>query len=301
VTQPSVSYHVKKLELELGVRLFHRGRGGAIPTNAGRLLARHALVLLDAVGDAKREIGDLAEGVSGEVRIGSVESAGVCFLARVLEGLRERHPGVRPNLFHHQPDKVMDVLLDRRVDVALVADPPKDRRLQAETILKERVSLVCGRPHPLFGRRDVSPRELGGHRLVLLENRTPTGRLVRRSLARLGLDQEPVVSAESVETVKQMALAGVGLAFLPDMVTAADVACGEQPTGRLTRLRVGRPIVRRLVLVMWRGRPVSRAVRAFVDELRDQAVRWKQCLDPAEANPSVGGDCRAASAGAGGP
>ena len=279
ITQPALSYQIKQLEDELGASLFHRRPGGVSPTEAGRVLSQHARQVMESVRKAQRAVEELSEGVVGEIRIGTVNSVGIHFLPHVLWGIRERYPLIRPSVLYRGTDAIMEALFAGLIDLALVANPKSDRRLRVETIVEEKISLVCGRSHPFFGRPVIRPSELKGLQFVSLSGDNPTGHLIREHLVRLGVNVEPVVSTDNVETVKKMVEVGLGVAFLPDMVTSSDVACDGSARGRLARIDVGPPLTRRIGLVTWKNFELSRAAGAFIDELRLHGTRWKGCLD----------------------
>jgi DNA-binding transcriptional LysR family regulator len=274
ITQPALSYQIKQLEEDLGAQLFYRRPGGVSPTEAGRLLFQHAQQISAAVRQAHRAIKELSEGAAGEVRIGTINSVGIYFLPRLLLGMRERYPAMKPTVLYRDSDDIIDTLLSNQIDLAILADPRVDRRLRYETLFEEKVSLVAGRCHPLFGSTTVRPRRLKGTQFVALSRQTPTGALIASYLDRLGVAVEPVLSTDNVETVKRMVEIGMGVAFLPDMVTECDVVSEARPEARLGRSLVDPPLTRRVVLVSWNEFPASRAVAAFIDELRAQSRTW---------------------------
>jgi len=272
ITQPALSYQMKHLEEELGVQLFLRRPGGVSLTDAGRLLFSHVQRVSAAVRRAESAVKDLP--AVGEVRIGTVNSIGTYFLPHALFAMREHHAAARPTLYRARSDEFIEALLAHQVDLAILADPRVDRRLRYETLFEERVSLVAGRSHPFFGTAAVRREQLARTQLVSLSQQTPTGSLIQRYLDRLGVEVEPVLSTEDVETVKRMVEMGLGVAFLPDMVTERDLATRANPGGRLGRIRLDPPLTRRIVLVTWNEVPESRAVAAFVDEVRRLSSTW---------------------------
>jgi DNA-binding transcriptional LysR family regulator len=278
-TQPAISYQIKQLEEELDVRLFFRRGRHISPTEAGRVLAGHAREVIEGVRAMRAAVERLSEGVTGEIRIGTVNSVGIHFLPEVLWTMRERYPAVRTIVMYRESPAVMDALLANRIDIALAANPRPDRRFRQEVIVQERVSLVCGRSHPFFGRGSIRPAELKGLQFIALTPEHPTGELVHDFLTKLGVDVEPVVSTTNVETVKKMVEVGLGVAMLPDMVTSREIACSGQPLGRLARIEVGPPLYRSIELVTWRHRTPSAAVAAFIDELRSHGAHWRACVD----------------------
>jgi DNA-binding transcriptional LysR family regulator len=273
ITQPALSYQIKRLEEELGVQVFHRGPGGITPTEAGRMLLENAHHVIAAVREAHQAVRELAGGVTGEIRIGTIKCVGQYFLPHVLREIRTKHPMVRPKLVYRDSDELLESLLANRLDVAMVADPPLDRRLSHQSVFEEQISLVSGPGHPFFGRPRVDISELKDVQFVSLSPQTSAGALVRSYLDRAGISVVPSVSTDNVETVKRMVEAGMGVAFLPDMATTDDVADGGQP-GRLSRSAVEPTLSLPLVLVTWRDFRRSLALDAFIDEVCRVGRQW---------------------------
>ena len=286
ITQPALSYHVKQLEEELGVSLFHRRPRGVSPTEAGRVLFQYAQEIMRSVHRAERAIQELGEGVAGEIRIGTVDSVGIYFMPPVLLTVRSKYPGACPKLLYGSSNDIMEALLSNELDLAILANPRPDRRLRQEILIEECVSLVCGRSHPFFGVPTVKTSELKGMEFAALSPDTPSGFLIRNHLARLGVNIEIVATTDNVETVKKTVEAGLGIAFLPDMVTKQDIPCKDKPAGRLWRIEVDLPLSRQVVLVDWKDSCMSRATKAFVEQLRQHSNEWRACTDEKSLDPT---------------
>jgi DNA-binding transcriptional LysR family regulator len=273
ITQPALSYQIRRLEEELGVQVFHRGPGGITPTEAGRTLLEHAHQVIAAVSEAHQAVRELSGGVTGELRIGTIKCVGIYFLPQVLWEIRAKYPMVRPKLLYRDSEELLDSLLAKRLDVALVVDPPPDRRFEHHSVFEEQISLVCGPKHPFYTRPSVDVKELEDVQFVSLSPQTSTGALIRGYLDRLGLHIVPAISTDNVETVKRMVEEGMGIAFLPDMVTEDDVGV-DGKAGRLARCRVEPALALPLVLVTWRDTHHSLALDAFVEEVCRMGRTW---------------------------
>ncbi len=278
MTQPAISYQVKQLEKELKHPLFIRQPRGIALTEAGRILFHHAQELFELVRRTHNAIERLSDGVNGEVRIGTVNSIGIYFLPEVLQSVREKYPGARPTLLYRDSVEILDTLASNEIDMVLMANPVPDARFEHETIITERVSLVCGRSHPFFRRKSITPDELKGMDFISLTSMNPTGKLIRDYLSRLDVYVEPVVSTDNVETVKKMVEIGLGVAFVPDMVTTRNLC-----EGGLARVEITPALTREIVLVTWKKLELSLAAAAFISELRDAAASWKLSHEPTGA------------------
>ena len=274
VTQPALSYQIKRLEEELGVQILHRGPGGITPTQAGRVLLEHAHQVIAAVREAHQAVRELSGGVTGEIRIGAIKCVGTYFLPRVLWEIREKHPMVRPKLFYFgHSDEVLQAFLTNKVEVGMVVDPPPDERLEYRSVFEEQISLVSGPGHPFYGRPSVDLSELENVNFVSLSPRTSAGALIRRYLDQLSISVVSAVTVDTVEAVKRMVEAGMGVAFLPDMATTDDVTPDGKP-GRLSRSSVEPTLSLPLVLVTWRTVHHSLALDAFVGEVCRIGRQW---------------------------
>src|SRR5512133_345499 len=102
ITQPALSYQVKRLEEELGVQVFRRGPGGITPTEAGRVLLDHAHQVIATVREAHQAVRELSGGVTGDIRIGAIKCVGTYFLPYVLQEIRAKYPMVRTKLLYRE-------------------------------------------------------------------------------------------------------------------------------------------------------------------------------------------------------
>jgi len=273
MTQPALSYQIRRLEEELGVQVFRRGPGGITPTEAGRVLLEHAHQVIAAVRAAHQAVRELSGGVAGELRVGAIKCAGQYFLPRILKELQLKYPRIRPTLLYQESDEIMASLLANKIDVAIAVDPPPDERLRHVPVFEEAISIVSGRGHPFFGRASVTVEELKGVTLVALSPRTSAGAIAKQYLDRQGISVTPVLTTDDIETVKRMVESGVGVAFLPDMSTAEDVAADGEP-GRLSRSAIEPTLSLPLAVTTWRDANASIAVDAFVEEVRRIAAEW---------------------------
>ncbi len=287
ITQPALSYQIKRLEEELGVQVFRRGPGGITPTDAGRILFDHAHQVIATVREAHQAVRELSGGVTGEIRIGAIKCIGQYFLPDVLKEIRAKHPGVRPKLLYKDSDELLEALLANKIEVALVVDPPPDERLAFTPVFDEQISLVSGPGHRFWGRASVDVSELKDVALVALAPHISAGALAKRYLDRQGISLTPALTADDIETVKHMVESGMGVAFLPDMAIADDVTPAGKPA-RLSRSTVEPTLSLPLVVAVWRDARPSLAIEAFVSEVRRIGLQWEgtRAEAPPEPPPS---------------
>ena len=287
MTQPALSYQIRQLEKELGTSLFHRRPGGVSPTAAGRVLSIHAEGVMETVRRAHRAIEELSERMAGEVRIGTISSIGVHVLPQVLAAIREEYPAIKPSVLYHHSNVIVEALASNKIDLALMVNPQADNRFKRDTIIEERLFLVCGKNHPLFGQDSISSSELKLQQFISLPSDSFTGQLIRDHLAKLGVSVAPVVSTNNIETAKKMVEMGLGIAFLPELLISPNIVTKENPQGTLGLLDAGPLLVRKIAMVTWKHMDVSKTIRTFADafmaEAKAQAKLYRIGLTSSEA------------------
>src|SRR5262245_7101611 len=137
VSQPSLSQQILKLEHRLGQPLLHRLGRRAVLTDAGRLLLDRAVMILPAADDAERHLraGDELHG--GRLAIGAIPTVAPYALPCALERYVRRCPQVELIVREDVTSQIVQAVIEGELDLALVALPIPDDRLDAEPLLTE--------------------------------------------------------------------------------------------------------------------------------------------------------------------
>ncbi|MFD2421144.1 LysR family transcriptional regulator [Amycolatopsis pigmentata] len=140
-TQSAVSRQVAALERSAGLKLFDRRPGGVVLTPAGLTLLQHAVVALDALAAAGRELKGLPP-ERGVVRLGTFPSAGALILPRALAALRRTHPDIRVTTRETGTPALVRALRARTIDLAIVGSRPPYLPLDEQTPALECLTLA---------------------------------------------------------------------------------------------------------------------------------------------------------------
>ena len=262
VSQPTLSTQIRKLEDELGVVLVERAPRKVMLTAAGLDVvqrARRIVADVEQMRDAARRSRDPD---SGTRRLGVFPTLGPYLLPHVVPTLRARFPQLELLLVEEKSDELLQRLREGKLDAALLALPLHDDQLHAEFLFEEPFVLAAPQQHPLAGRSALDAAELSDETLLLLED----GHCLRDQaldVCRLsGAREKSGFRATSLETLRQMVAAGVGVTLLPALSVHEPIA---QPANiRLVPFRGTAPS-RRIALV-WRK---SSALDAFLHQLGD--------------------------------
>jgi aminoethylphosphonate catabolism LysR family transcriptional regulator len=261
VTQPTLSGQVAALEESYGVKLFERRGRGIELTDLGRGLHDVTRRLFGQEAEAEQLLTAARGLTSGLLRVSADAPYHVIPL---LATFNRRHPGIRLSMSFGNSERVLQELLDRRSDIAVLADIRADERLHAVPFRRDRLVAFVARGHAWAGRRSLRLTELAGQRLVLRELGSTTRAIFERAIAEAGIEPGEMLEIGSREAVREAVAAGLGIG----MVFESEF--GRDP--RLHRLHF-RDVDLRAVeyaVCLQERRPV-RVVHAFFDLLQETA------------------------------
>lgn len=249
VSQPTLSAQIAKLEDELGVQLFERGARAATPTVNGRALIRQAQIVLDEVERLKELARTGRDPLHGPFHLGVIPTAGPYLLPRLLPVLRQRWPQIQLLLREEQTAALLDRLRAGALDAAIVSLPLEGTDLRWESLLDEPILVALPQAHRLAKRKQIAPTALTEEPIVLLDE----GHCLRDQSAafcnRAGLDnRRRDVQAAGLESLRQMVMAGIGIALVPESATLPPFGASELAVYR----RLAPPEPRRELVLAWR-------------------------------------------------
>ena len=206
------------------------------------------------------------EAPAGTITIGAPETVCAYRLPAVLHLFRSRFPRVRlifrptpsPGLPHSVGDGALDVAF-------ILAAPIQSGRLMVEPLVAERLVVLAPPDHPLAQAPRVGAADLEGEPILLTKTGCGYRALFSRALAAEGVHPSETVEFGSVEAIKQCAMAGLGIAVLPEVAVAAELA-----EGRLRAPRWVGPELRAWTQMVWhREKRLAPALSAFLGVARE--------------------------------
>jgi LysR family transcriptional regulator, hydrogen peroxide-inducible genes activator len=260
VSQPTLSTQIRKLEEELGVTLVERAPRKVMLTAAGRDIAERARRIVADVEQMKEAARRSQDPEAGSVRLGIFPTLGPYLLPHVVPRIRARFPRLELLLVEEKSPEILARLRGGRLDAGLLALPVHDDQLHAEFLFEEPFLLAVSRDHALAARGSLRLRDLKDERLLLLED----GHCLRDQALDVchmaGAGENAGFQATSLETLRQMVAAGVGVTLLPALAVRPPVP--PSPDIRLLDFE-GSPPSRRIAMV-WRR---SSAMAGFLEQL----------------------------------
>ncbi|MEK8046293.1 LysR substrate-binding domain-containing protein [Ideonella margarita] len=194
-SQPALTTSVRRLEESVGAPLFEKAGRGIRLTSAGKVLLKWAQRVRFDVEDARREIGDLAKGLSGHIRIGIVPTAAQFILPPAARRLLTTAPDVTLRTVVGLIDTLKPLLHAGELDLVVGTESPMDPGFTSQRLAEDHIVVAASASHRVFDA-PVSLRDLTQYRWVLQPPGAPTRDWLDHTFDRKRLPR-PQVQVES--------------------------------------------------------------------------------------------------------
>ena len=254
-TQPAVTHQIKALEREMGHALIDRKT--AAPTPAGALFYAQARKLLTDADALRAAMRDFDETASSELRLGTSDTTALYILPKIVQRFRRQQPKAKLHIVN-RPTEIIATLVERGdLDLGILTLPTVRAALEERMLFQQELVLVVSKRHALAKRPVIRLRDLHGEPILLLEEVTRTGRLLRDYFAERDFAPNVVLDTSSFEVIKRYVAEGIGISFLPkETITPRDNKLAVLPFSGLPRVTIG---------AVWRkGAYQTRAAQAFL-------------------------------------
>lgn len=262
-TVSGVSRSLGRLEAKLGTTLLRRTTRRLELTEEGQVFLARARAILDAVDSAEEHMALRHQQPSGRLRVNAASPFMLHVVVPLVAGFRRLYPGIALEL--NSSDDIID-LIEQRTDVAIRIGPLRDSSLHARPLGRHRLRVLASPAYLEAHGRPRSVAALAGHQLVGFTQPESLNRWPLRCAEGERCTIVPTIQASSGETVRQLALAGVGIACLSDFMTAQD-----RRSGALVQIlaRDTVEVLQPVHAVYYRNTELAARIRCFLDYLAE--------------------------------
>jgi DNA-binding transcriptional LysR family regulator len=261
-TQPAISLALQRLENDLGERLIDRSAKDLVLTDAGRTVIEYARRFENLSGELQLALAELRDNAAGRLSIGANEST-TLYLLRHIEGYRRLFPKVKVEVRRSLSSRIPSEIVDGNLELGVISYDPHDERLLSTVIFTDSLAFVVSPKHPLAGKKLISIRDLGGETFIAHNVVSPYRELVVREFRRQNVPLNMPVEMPTVETIRRLVQAEIGVAFLPKMCVQQELESGTLVSVRVKEMQ----IERKIYLVRPSRRALSYAAAAFLELL----------------------------------
>lgn len=267
MSQPSVSLALQRLEEQLGCQLVFRGSRHFALTLRGERIYQECAEILRGVDRIAAMSADRHDEEFGSLTISIISRLRSPLIDEAIRLFHQRYPSTSIRIeVRNSLETVRQITNDKQgVGICLLSKPLPG--VECRHLFREAFAVFCGAEHPLYGREEVTPRELAQEPFVAFSCATEGMGLEPMAILRDGLGMGRRISGSSHDLgeIRRMIIAGIGIGILPvDSVTA------EIDAGLIWPLRLpDHPLGADVFLVFSGGAALSIAERKFVDLLAE--------------------------------
>jgi DNA-binding transcriptional LysR family regulator len=263
--------HIRNLENEFGTTLIQRSPKHVQVTEAGNILYIHAKQILSLYEEAKQEINELHNVVTGTLRIGASFTIGEYLLPKILARYANENPLVEVHTFISNTEEVLQSLRSNQIDIGLVEGQVVYTDIDVETFMEDEMKLVVPPNHPLLSMHTINEASLQDQVWVLRETGSGTRAYSDRFIHHHHLKMKRFFTFSSIQSVKEAVAAGLGIAILSDWTVRKELQAGE-----LFHVEVpNEKLIRPFSIVRGKYFIPSKAIQVFLDHVQSFAQKQR--------------------------
>jgi len=281
-TQPAVSQAIRRLEDELGERLFDRSSKQGALTEAGRVLRDYAQRLMRLSDEAEQAVRELRDLRRGRVLVGANEGA-VHALLPLINRFRNSHPQIQVDVRRVASRQVGVEVLQGGLDFGVVTFQPAERGLLSLGLGPDELVVLVHPQHPLAVRTQVTMAEFGRETVIAHNDPSPARERVLRVFEQKHAPINIQIALPSLEAIKRAVEMRMGVALLPKRCALTEISRGQLVAVRMPQLR----LARQLRLVYRRAGGLSHAAEAFLAAARQHHPEHEKRAAAAAHHPAT--------------
>ncbi|BCH22174.1 LysR family transcriptional regulator [Mesorhizobium sp. L-8-3] len=226
--QPSVSNALRRLEERVGRRLVERDATRFELTEVGRLLYEQGIEVFGTISQLPMLVRGVSDDVTGHVNIAVASHVVSPLFDKALAAFHRNHPRASLTISVAPSTEVTKQVRERRASFGICLVSQRDPMLDYIMVYREFFGFFCGPDHRLFGREGLTLADLEGESSVSFQTDHISDALRPVALLRseAKLDADVVGVSSSLEEVRRMIVAGLGIGPLPLHVARRDVTDG---------------------------------------------------------------------------
>jgi len=260
ITQPALSIQVRRLEESLRTVLLLRNRKGVTLTDAGKAVYDSAKAIFEREQGLQRQLEEIRSGERGTVSV-AISPTGVLYFASLLiQAFKHRFPAAEVIPSIGTREEVLERVAQGSADLGFEWGPIQHARLVHAALIQARFLVVTSPRHAFAKKRVARVSDFVREPFVDLDHGPGMPSFVEEALLKAGILPKTVLRVPSIDAMKSIIEANLGVGMLSDLSVEREVGLGLLKPLPLE----GFPLRRDLVVVSRKDGPVSRATASFL-------------------------------------
>ncbi|MDA1853366.1 LysR substrate-binding domain-containing protein [Bacillus anthracis] len=228
VKQPTITFHIKSLEEELGVSLFELRSGRYFLTEAGEALHHYACKIDALMKEARRVTQEFKDFHKGAITIGASYVPATYLLPEIVYQFQCEFPNIKITLMVKTAPEIRTMLQNHEIDLGVISAAPFDESLLKQTnVMPDTLVLAFSKEHHFSKKENVSLQDIEKERILLHRNPSTTRDLLTKWMLAHNITFQSEIELDSLETMKQILKYGNGVAFISKLAIEQEVQRNE--------------------------------------------------------------------------
>lgn len=227
ISQPALSNEMKKLEEQIGLRLFDRSGNGIVLNQNGMMLRRYTSQIFSIVCDMENAISDTKNIVSGDVYIGASNTPGAYIMPMIMAQFKKKYPLVTCSLSIGNTSEIADMVKSGALDAAVNGGNAQyGSSVIVDRLLVDRLVLVSSPRDPLANKKGITAGDINNKGFVVHEKGSQLYDSYEDFVSALGIDENIVMMLGNIDAIKNAVKTDIGIALLPEVSVKAELCEG---------------------------------------------------------------------------
>jgi LysR family hydrogen peroxide-inducible transcriptional activator len=247
ISQPALSLAIQKLEQELDIKIFERGKNDVTVTPVGAGIVEQAHRALEEVERIRELARQGKDQLASTLRLGVIYSVGPYLLPELVPVLKKLAPGMTLEIEENITANLEALLRNGRLDVIIIALPFGDGSILTRPLYDEPFEVVVDSHHHWAKRNSIKAQELAAEKVLLLDSGHCFSNQVAEACPDLDRKGADIQQGTSFETIRNMVASGLGITVLP---ASANSVRYRSPLLKI--IPFSKPVPSRRIALAWR-------------------------------------------------
>ena len=221
ISQPALSLAIQKLEEELGLKIFERGKNNITVTPVGTEIVGQAQRTLEEAERIREIARQGKDHLAGTLRLGIIYSVGPYLLPDLVPALKKLAPDMPLEIEENITANLDTLLRNGKLDVIIIALPFGDSGIVTRAVYDEPFEVVVDNEHRWANRHSIKAEELSAEKVLLLDSGHCFSNQVAEACPELNRKGADIQQGTSFETIRNMVASGLGITVLPASANSA--------------------------------------------------------------------------------
>jgi len=221
ISQPALSLAIQKLEEELGLKIFERGKNRISVTPVGAEIVGQAQRTLEEAERIREIARQGKDQLAGTLRLGIIYSVGPYLLPDLVPALKKLAPEMPLEIEENITGNLDTLLRNGKLDVIIIALPFGDSGIVTKPVYDEPFEVIVSKEHHWADRHSIKAPELSGEKVLLLDSGHCFSNQVAEACPDLDRKGADIQQGTSFETIRNMVASGLGITVLPASANSA--------------------------------------------------------------------------------